>query len=338
MLIVRRILLLIPVLLGVTLVTFFLTHVIPGNPIAELLSPQASPAQRHALYVKFGLNKPIIVQYVDYIWQLLHGNLGTSFTTSHSVLSDLTSRFGATFELTMYAMLLALVVGIPLGILSAVRRGKIIDHVSRVLAVSGIALPVFWTSLMLLYLLYLKAHILPAPYGRINPLIQPPKDIIGLYTVDALLTGNWSALSSSIDQLILPVCVLAFGVMAPIARITRSGMIDALESDYVRAARSLGLSARKVILGHAFRNALLPLLTMIAVLYGYLLGGVVLVENIFAWPGLGQYVYTAITSSDYPAVQGFILYATVIYVFLFLIVDLLYLAIDPRVRAARNRP
>jgi ABC-type dipeptide/oligopeptide/nickel transport system permease component len=338
MLIVRRILLLIPVLLGVTLVTFFLTHVIPGNPIAQLLSPQASPVQRHALYVKFGLNKPIFVQYVDYIWQLLHGNLGSSFTTSHPVLSDLTSRFGATFELTMYAMLLALVVGIPLGILSAVRRGKIIDHVSRVLAVSGIALPVFWTSLMLLYLLYLKAHILSAPYGRIDPLIQPPEDIIGLYTVDALLTGNWSALSSSIDQLILPVCVLAFGVMAPIARITRSGMIDALESDYVRAARSLGLSARKVILGHAFRNALLPLLTMIAVLYGYLLGGVVLVENIFAWPGLGQYVYTAITSSDYPAVQGFILYATVIYVLLFLVVDLLHLAIDPRVRAARNRP
>ena len=170
MLIVRRILLLIPVLLGVTLVTFFLTHVIPGNPIAELLSPQASPAQRHALYVKFGLNKPIIVQYVDYIWQLLHGNLGTSFTTSHSVLSDLTSRFGATFELTMYAMLLALVVGIPLGILlqrSAAARSSTTSP--RVLAVSGIALPVFWTSLMLLYLLYLKAHILPAPLRADQP-------------------------------------------------------------------------------------------------------------------------------------------------------------------------
>lgn len=337
MLIVRRLILLIPVLLGVTLVTFFLTHVIPGNPIAELLSPQATPAQRHALFVKFGLDKPIFVQYVDYIWQLLHGNFGTSFVTGHPVLSDLTSRFGATVELTFYAMLLALIVGIPLGILSAVRRGKVIDHVSRVLAVSGIALPVFWTSLMLLYLLYLKAHILPAPYGRINPLVTPPQDITGLYTIDSLLTGNWAALNSAVDQLILPVCVLAFGVMAPIARITRSGMIEALDADYVRAARSLGLSSRKVILGHAFRNALLPLITMVAVLYGYLLGGVVLVENIFAWPGLGQYVFNAITSSDYPAVQGFILYATVIYVFLFLVVDLLYVAIDPRVRAARAR-
>ena len=337
MLVARRILLLIPVLLGVTFVTFLLTHVIPGNPIAELLSPQASAAQRHALYVKYGLNNPIFVQYVDYIWQLLHGNLGTSFMTGHSVLSDLTSRFGATFELTFYAMLLALIVGVPLGILAAVRRGKVIDHLSRILSVAGIAFPVFWTSLMLLYLLYLKAHILPAPYGRISPLVQPPKDITGLYTIDSLLTGNWSALSSSVDQLILPVCVLAFGVMAPIARITRSGMIEALDSDYVRTARSLGLGSPKVTLGHAFRNALLPLITMTAVLYGYLLGGVVLVENIFAWPGLGQYVYNAITSSDYPAVQGFILYATTIYVLLFLAVDLLYLAIDPRVRAARNR-
>lgn len=336
-LILRRIALLVPVLLGVTLVTFFLTHVIPGNPIALLVGSQASPALRHQLYVQYGLNKPIFVQYLDYIWQLLHGNLGTSFTTSHPVLSDLTSRFGATFELTFYAMLLALAVGVPLGILAAVRRNKFIDHVSRVLSVGGIAFPVFWTSLMLLYLLYLRAGIFPAPDGRISPLTQPPKDITGLYTIDALLTGNWSALSSSVDQLILPVCVLAFGVMAPIARITRSGMIEALGSDYVRAAHSFGLSSRKVIIGHAFRNALLPLITMIAVLYGYLLGGVVLVENIFAWPGLGQYVYTAITSSDYPAVQGFILYATTIYVFLFLAVDLLYLAIDPRVRAARNR-
>jgi len=330
--VLRRIVLLVPVLLGVTLVTFFLTHVIPANPVDSLVSPQASPQVRHQIIVQLGLDKPIFVQYADYIWNVVHGNLGTSFTTSHPVLSDLTSRFGATFELTMYAMLVALIVGVPLGVLSAVRRGKLIDHVSRILAVSGIALPVFWLSLMLLYLLFFKVHLLPAPYGRISPAINPPRDITGLYTIDSLLTGDWKALGSSAEALVLPVCVLAFGVMAPIARITRSGMIEALDSDYVRAARSLGLSSRTVILGHAFRNALLPLLTMIAVLYGYLLGGVVLVENIFAWPGLGQYVYNAITSSDYPAVQGFILYATTIYVLLFLAVDVLFLAIDPRLR------
>jgi peptide/nickel transport system permease protein len=333
--VLRRIVLLVPVLLGVTLVTFLLTRVIPGDPIASLVSPQAGPEVRQRLIEQYGLDRSIIAQYVAYIRDMLHGDFGTSFSTSHSVLSDLVSRFGATFELTLYALLVALATGIPLGILAAVRRGRIVDHVSRVLAVSGIALPVFWTSLMLLYLLYFKAHILPAPYGRINPRIDPPTDVTGLYTIDSLLSGNWSALGSSAEALALPVCVLAFGVMAPIARITRSGMIEALDSDYVRAARSLGLGARTVVLRHAFRNALMPLVTMVAVLYGYLLGGVVLVENVFAWPGLGNYVFNAITSNDYPAVQGFILYATTIYVLLFLIVDLLFVVIDPRMRVGR---
>lgn len=335
MFVLRRIALLVPVLLGVTLVTFFLTHVIPANPIDAIVSAQAGPAVRHSLIIKYGLNNPIFVQYVDYIWNVLHGDLGTSFQTNEPVLSNLWSRFGATFELTFYAMLLALVLGIPLGILAAVRRGRLADQIVRIISVSGIALPVFWLSLMMLYLFYFRAHVLPAPDGRISPLVNPPRDIVGLYTIDALLTGDWSALGSAAQALVLPVCVLAFGVMAPIARITRSGMIESLESDYVRAARSLGLPARTVILRHAFRNALLPLITMVAVLYGYLLGGIVLVENIFAWPGLGQYVYNAITSSDYPAVQGFILYATTVYVLLFLAVDLAFLVIDPRVRAGR---
>jgi peptide/nickel transport system permease protein len=333
--VLRRIVGLVPVLLGVTLVTFLLTRVIPGDPIASLVSPQASPEVRQALIHDYGLDKPLIVQYFTYIGDLLQGDLGTSFSTSHPVLDDLTSRFAATFELTLYAMLLALATGIPLGILAAVRRGRATDHLARVIATSGIALPVFWTSLMLLYLLFFRARILPAPYGRINPRIDPPSDITGLYTIDSLLTGDWQALGSAAEALALPVCVLAFGVMAPIARITRSGMIEALDSDYVRAARSLGLHGRTVVLRHAFRNALMPLVTMVAVLYGYLLGGVVLVENVFAWPGLGNYVFTAITSNDYPAVQGFILYATVIYVLLFLIVDLLFVVIDPRVRVGR---
>lgn len=336
MFVLRRIALLVPVLLGVTLVTFFLTHVIPADPIDSIVPSQASPSVRHSLIVHYGLNRSIFVQYANYISDVVRGNFGTSFQTNHKVLSDLWGRFGATFELTFYAMLLALLFGIPLGIISAVRRGKLIDHVVRVIAVSGIALPVFWLSLMLLYLLFFRAHILPAPYGRINPHIAPPRSTTGLYTIDALLTGDWRALGSAAEALVLPVCVLAFGVMAPIARITRSGMIEALDSDYVRAARSLGLSSRTVVLRHAFRNALLPLLTMIAVMYGYLLGGVVLVENIFAWPGLGHYVYDAITSSDYPAVQGFILYATTVYVLLFLAVDIAFIAIDPRVREGRS--
>ncbi|MGH2935805.1 MAG: ABC transporter permease, partial [Gaiellaceae bacterium] len=332
---VRRLVLLVPVLLGVTLVTFLLTRIIPGNPIAQLVSPLASPQERQSLIHKYGLDQPVYDQYWRYIHNLLHANLGTSFTTSQPVLHDLTSRFGATFELTLYAMLLALVVGIPLGIAAAVWQGRFIDHVSRVLSVGGIAFPVFWTSLTLLYLLFLRAHVLSAPYGRIDPSIPAPKSITGLYTIDSLLRGDWSAWRSSAAALILPVVVLAFGVMAPIARITRSGMLESLESDYVRAARSLGLPDRTVILRHALRNAILPVITMVAVVYGYLLGGIVLVEQIFAWPGLGQYVFNAISASDYPAVQGFILYATTVYVVLFLVVDLLYHAIDPRVRTGR---
>jgi peptide/nickel transport system permease protein len=333
----RRLLLLVPVLLGVTFVTFALTRIIPGDPIDQLVSPLASAQQRQELIHQHGLDESVFQQYVTYVKDLLHGDLGTSFTTSQPVLTDLTSRFAATFELTLYAMLVAILVGVPLGIGAAVRANGWVDHVSRVLSVSGIALPVFWTSLTLLYLLYFKAHILPAPYGRIDPSIDPPRHLTGLYTVDSLLAANWPAFRSSAEALILPVTVLAFAVMAPIARITRSGMLEALESDYVRSARSLGLPARTVVLRHAFRNALLPLITMIAVVYGYLLGGVVLVEEIFAWPGLGRYVFDAITSSDYPAVQGFILYATTIYVLIFLGVDLLYHAIDPRIRSAREQ-
>ena len=203
---------------------------------------------------------------------------------------------------------------------------------SRIIAVVGVAMPVFWLGLLAIYFLFYRWHWLPAPQGRISPYISPPEHITGLYTVDALLTGNWTALRSSVEALIMPVGVLAFVVMAPLARITRSSMIEALDADYTRAARSLGLSEWSVVLRHAFRNALLPLLTMAAIVYGYLLGGVVLVEQIFAWPGLGRYVFNAITSSDYPAVQGFILYATTIYVLLFLTVDVLYSVLDPRVR------
>ena len=333
----RRLFLLVPVLLGVTLVTFALTRVIPGNPIDQLISPLASQQERQRLVRQHGLDRPVYDQYATYVRDLVRGDLGTSFTTSQPVSKDLISRFAATFELTLYAMLVAILLGVPLGIASAVWVNRWVDHLARVISVSGIALPVFWTSLTLLYLLFFRLHVLPAPYGRIDPGIAQPTHITGLFTVDAFFTGNWKAFRSVAEALILPVGVLAFAVMAPIARITRSGMLEALESDYVRAARSLGLSERSVVLRHALRNALLPLITMIAVVYGYLLGGVVLVEEIFAWPGLGRYVFDAITSSDYPAVEGFILYATTIYVLLFLIVDLLYLAIDPRIRSARER-
>lgn len=328
----RRLLLLIPVLLGVTFITFTLTRIIPGNPIDQMVSPMASQEVRQQVAAANGLNKPMPVQYVRYIRNLLHGNLGDSFFTSQPVLTDLTQKFPATLELTSYAMLVALALAIPLGVAAAVWRDTVIDHASRIIAVAGVAVPIFWGGLLLIYFFFYRLHWLPPPNGRISPLIQPPHHITGLYTVDSLLTGNWSALRSSVEALIMPTAVLAFAVMASLARMTRASMIEALDADYTRAARSLGLSERSVVLRHALRNAMLPVLTYIAIVYGYLLGGSVLIENIFAWPGLGRYVFNAITSSDYPAVQGFILYATSVYVLLFLVVDVLYVFFDPRVR------
>jgi ABC-type dipeptide/oligopeptide/nickel transport system permease component len=328
----RRLLLLVPVLFGVTIITFALTRIIPGNPIDLMISPLASPDMRARVAEAAGLNDPLWIQYVRYIDQVLHGNLGDSFITSQPVLKDLSSRFMATFELTLAAMALAILSAVPLGIAAAVWRNRWVDHLSRLLSVIGVAMPIFWVGLLGIYIFFFRLHWLPAPQGRISPLIDPPKALTGLYTIDSLLAGDWAALWSSLASLALPAAVLGFAAMAPLARMTRAGMIEALEADYSRTARALGFSEWSVILRHAFSNAVLPVLTMTAIVYGYLLGGVVLIENVFAWPGLGRYVFNAITSSDYPAIQGFILYSTTIYVLLFLLVDVLYVILDPRVR------
>lgn len=330
--VVRRLLLLIPVLLGVTVITFTLTRIIPGNPIDLMISPRASQEVRDRVAEKAGLNDPIWVQYVNYIEGISRGDLGQSFVTNQPVLSDLKRRFMPTLELTVFAMVLAIIVAVPLGIAAAVWQGTWIDHISRFIAVIGVAMPVFWVGLLAIYFFFFILHWLPAPQGRLNVLVDPPRTVIGFYTIDSLLTGDWQALRNSLGSIIMPAGVLAFAVMAPLARMARSGMIETLEADYSRAARALGLSEWSIVLRHAFRNAILPLLTMTALVYGYMLGGVVLIESIFAWPGLGRYVFTAITSSDFPALQGFILYSTTVYVLLFLLVDVLYVVLDPRVR------
>lgn len=330
--ITRRLLLLVPVLFGVTLITFVLTRVIPGNPIDLMVDPMAGPEVRAQIIEKFGLNDPVLTQYAHYIGQIFRGDLGDSFVTSQPVISDLSSRLLPTIELTLAAMVFAIGIAVPLGIAAAVWRDRWVDHLARVIAVAGVGMPVFWVGLVAIYVFYFQLQWLPAPQGRITTYIDPPLAITGLYTLDSLLTGNWPAFKASFAALIMPASVLAFAAMAPIARMTRVGMIEALDADYTRAARALGLTTRSVIFRHAFRNALLPLLTMTAFVYGYMLGGVVLIENIFAWPGLGRYVFVAITSSDYPAIQGFILYSTTAYVLLFLLVDVLYVVLDPRVR------
>jgi peptide/nickel transport system permease protein len=333
--ILRRLLLLVPLLFGVTLIVFILTRVvIQGSPIDRMVPPMASAEDREQIAEQFGLTDPILVQYVDYMRGVLTGDLGISFNTSRPVLDDLTKFFPATFELTTYAMILAFVIGIPLGVVAALRRDSWIDHLSRFLSVFGVAIPVFWLSLIAIYFLFYRWGLVAAPIGRFNPRMSPPDQITGLYVVDSILTGNWVALSESLKVLILPVAILAFGAMAPLARMARSGMVDALDSQYVLAAKALGIPWRSIAMLYALKNALLPVITMTSVVYGFLLGGSVLVENIFAWPGLGRYAYDAIAGSDYPAIQGFILYAATMYVVLFILADLAYRLLDPRVRAS----
>jgi peptide/nickel transport system permease protein len=333
--VLRRLLLLIPLLFGVTLIVFILTRVvIAGSPVDRMVPPMASAEERERIADQYGLNDPILVQYGAYIRDILSGDLGTSFNTSRRVTSDLADFFPATFELTTYAMIVAFLIGVPLGVLAALRRDTWADHLSRFLSVFGVAMPVFWLSLIAIYFLFYRWHIVAAPLGRFDPRAEPPKQITGLYIPDSIMTGDWSAFAASAKVLILPVLILAFGAMAPLARMARSGMVDALDSQYVVAARALGLPFRSIALRYALKNALLPVITMTAVVYGYLLGGSVLVENIFAWPGLGRYAYNAIAGSDHPAIQGFILYAATMYVVLFIMADILYRLLDPRVRAA----
>jgi peptide/nickel transport system permease protein len=331
--ILRRLLLLIPLLFGVTLIVFILTRVvISGSPVDRMVPPMASAEERERIADQYGLNDPILTQYVRYIGDLLTGDLGTSFNTSRAVTSDLGNFFPATFELTTYAMFVAVLIGVPLGVVAALRRDTWVDHLSRFVSVFGVAMPVFWLSLIAIYFLFYRWEIVAAPIGRMNPRMNPPDDITGLYVVDSIITGNGTALVESVKVLILPVLILAFGAMAPLARMARSGMVDALDSQYVVAAQALGLPYRSIVLRYALKNALLPVITMTAVVFGYLLGGSVLVENIFAWPGLGRYAYDAIAGTDYPAIQGFILYAATMYVVLFIVADILYRLLDPRVK------
>ena len=327
----RRVLLLVPVLLGVTFITFALTRIIPGDPISLLAGPYVSAARKAEIRHAFLLDRPFYVQYVHYVGNLLHGNLGTSIVSGQSVASELSRRFAATFELTTLALLFSVVVAVPLGILAALRRNSWLDGVSRVIGIAGISIPVFWSGLMLSLLLFYKWKVASPPFGRIDPQVGPPHHLTGLYLLDSLLTGNWAAFKAAFAAIWLPAFVLGFSVMAPIMRISRQGMIEALDAPPTVALRALG-AKRSSVLRHALKNTMLPMLTMIAIVYGYLLGGSVLVETIFSWPGMGLYVYNSIASSDYPAVQGFILYATTMYVAVFLLLDLLYLALDPRVK------
>lgn len=327
----RRLLFLVPVILGAVFIAFFLTRIVPGDPIAKVTGGYYTEEAREELRRKAGLDKPFYEQFAVYVVRLAQGDMGTSYTTAQPVLKDLTDRLPATLELVTYAILLAILVALPLGMLSAVKRGSILDHISRVVAVAGVSLPLFWLAIMFSFFFFYSLGWLPGPLGRLPMSMPPPPRVTGFFTVDSLLTGDLEVFRESVRALVLPVATLAFIVMAPIARMTRAAMVDALESDYVRAERAMGLPNRLITWRYALKNAILPVIVTIAGVYGYAIGGEVILEYIFTWPGIGLYSFNAILGSDFPAVQGFIVLVTGSYVLIYLVLDIVTALLDPRV-------
>jgi peptide/nickel transport system permease protein len=328
----RRLLFIVPVLAAALFLTFALTRIVPGNPIDRVAGPYVSNEQRAAMKHQVYLDRPFYTQFALYVRDLVHGRMGVSYTTAQDVSKDLRQRFPASFELVTYAMLIAVFTAVPLGIAAAIKKDSWIDHIARVLSVSGVSMPIFWLGLILLYVFFYKYGWFPGPVGRTGSATSDFKTTTGIMTVDTLIKGDFGMFWEAVKALALPCFTLGFVSMAPIARFTRATMAEVLESDYIRTARSLGLPFRVVIGQLALKNALIGILTIIAAVYGYALGGEVLVEIIFNWPGLGQYSYNAILSSDFPAIQGFVLLVTFIYMLIYLVLDLLTAALDPRVK------
>lgn len=324
----------IPTLIGVVIVTFLLTRVLPGDTATYFAGPTASAASIAQIKAELGLDQPLPVQFWRYATALAHGDLGISLTTGRPVTTELAARLPASAELTLFALLLAILIAVPLGTMAAVRRDSWIDHATRLLTTAGVSLPVFFTGLVLIYVFYFILGWSPAPIGRLDTFTSAPPDVTGFYLIDSLLAGDLATFRATLAQMILPAATLAWFALAPIARITRASMLAVLGSEFVRTARASGLSAGTVVVTYAFRNALLPVVTTLAMVFSFLLGANVLVEKVFAWPGVGSFAVEALIASDFAPVQGFVLTMAVLYVLLNLAIDLINQAIDPRARAA----
>ncbi len=330
--IAKRMLLAIPSLIGVVIVTFLLTRALPGDPAAYFAGPAATKEAVEQIRAKLGLDKPLPQQFVRYVADLARGDMGVALTTGQPVAAEIRSRLPASAELTLLGLIVAVVVAVPLGILAATKPGSVIDHACRVVATAGVSLPVFFTGLILVYLFYYLLGIAPAPLGRLDVFTSTPPHVTGFYLVDSILAGQGETFMASLKQLVLPALTLAIFSLAPIARMTRAAMLSALSSEFIRTARASGLSPMTVIVTYGFRNAMLPVITTLGMVFSFLLGANVLVEKVFAWPGIGSYAVEALIASDFAPVQGFVLTMAIMYVALNLIIDLLYGLIDPRVR------
>ncbi len=327
----RRLIGVFAVIIGVSVITFAISHLVPADPVAAALGDHATDAQIAAFRAEYGLDKPVLEQYLIYMSDLLHGNLGISIRSRRPVALDLRDFFPATLELSLAALLVSLLIGIPGGIWSSVMRNRLPDHIVRVFSLIGGSLPIFWLGLIVIGVFYNQLGWLPGG-GRIDQFISPPETITGLFVVDSLLTGNLPALQSSLAHLILPAFTLGYYSTAVIARMMRSSMLEVLNQDFMRTARAKGLRERLVIVRHGVRNALIPTLTIVGVTFGSLLSGAVLTETIFSWPGLGRYATASAINLDFPAVMGVTLLAAVVYTLANLAVDIGYHFLDPRIQ------
>lgn len=327
----RRIALSLIALIGITLIVFILSHVVPGDPARLAAGPQAREEQVETVRKEFGLDKPLPQQYFIYMSNLFKGDFGKSLQSRRPVADDLKDYFPATLELTLVATLITVIGGVASGLISAVRKNTWIDQVTRVISLAGVSIPVFWLGLVLVLIFYRQLGWLPFG-GRLDPSLSPPDRITGMYIIDSIATGNWQTLGSSIAYLVLPSITLAFSSLGVVSRMTRASLLDVLQEDYIRTARGKGLKERVVLLRHALKNALIPVITIIGLQFGSLLGGAFLVEVIFSWPGLGTYAMKAIMFLDYNGIIGVTLLTGIVFMITNLLVDLLYIAVDPRIR------
>ena len=330
-LLLRRILLVVPTFLGIIALTFFLIRLAPGDPILLLAGERGVSAERYAeLQVQFGFDQPLLVQFADYVWLVLNGNLGTSVVTQTPVFTEFMTLFPATLELAIIAMMIAVSIGIPAGVVAAVRRNTIIDQSITAISLVGYSMPIFWWALLLILLFSVNLGWMPVA-GRLD-FIYDIETISGFMLIDTLLAGNQEAFVDALHHLVLPAVVLATIPLAVITRMTRSSMLEVLQQDYIRTARAYGLSEFSVVFRHALRNALIPVITVIGLQVSILLTGAILTETIFSWPGIGKWLLEAVYRRDYPVVQGGVLLIAGLVILVNTVVDLLYYSVNPALR------
>jgi len=329
----QRILSTIPTVFGALVIMFILTRILPGDPVLMVLGPaHASPENIENLRQLMGLDHSIPVQFVRYLGQLMKGDLGFSWHSGNPVSKELITRFPATFELTTFSLILMVIFGFPLGVIAGHYRNKAPDNIINGMTVMGISMPTFWLGLLLIYVFFFKLGIAPPPMGRLSSGVEVPPTRTGLLLIDSLLNRNVASFLSAFEQLILPGITLAFFNLAIIVRTLKADMIETLREDFIRTARAMGVSQKRILFKYALRNALLPTVTMLGTVYGSLLGGAVLTEVVFSWPGLGMYAVESIQWLDYAGLQGFIIFYVLIFTLVNLAVDISYRSIDPRVQ------